>query len=65
MSSTRKTENARHHWENAIFRAFTRMAQSRAAVLTSEVLYQLSYVGESAVDGIGRTAASRVRPPST
>ena len=33
--------------------------------ITSEVLYQLSYVGESAVDGIGRTAASRVRPPST
>jgi hypothetical protein len=35
------------------------------AVFTSEVLYQLSYVGESAVDGIGRTAASWVRPPST
>jgi hypothetical protein len=33
--------------------------------ITSEVLYQLSYVGESAVDGIGRTAASRVQPPST
>jgi len=28
------------------------------------VLYQLSYVGESAVDGIGRTAASRVPAPA-
>ena len=32
--------------------------------ITSEVLYQLSYVGESALDGIGDRRA-RVRPPST